>query len=232
MFAERAAVLTIAFGLTATPAVAAPALSAAEATNPVVYDAAVAATAGARLARVRLALAERPGDAFLRAEELRVLYFLAIEDEVWLPEAEAAARAFGDGAGSDAARAVSAEAYLGALETLRAKHAFWPQRKLRHLDDGLAILGAAIDRDPTHVEARYLRLMSCYWLPGLLGKRALVREDFAALARLLPNGPGDLPTDLWANTVRFVLEHAPDLEPQAVDRLQEALARWSKERAS
>lgn len=232
MFAERVAIVTMVLGLTVTPVGAAPTLSAADATNPVVYDAAVEATAGARLARVRLALTERPADAFLRAEELRVLYFLAIEDDAWLPEAEAAARAFGDGAGRDAARAVSAEAYLGALETLRAKHAFWPPRKLRHLDDGLAVLGAAIERDPAHVEARYLRLMTCYWLPGLLGKSGLVREDFAALARLLPNGPGDLPTDLWANTVRFVVERAPDLDPATVDRLQSALVRWPEERAS
>lgn len=232
MFAERVAIVTMVLGLTVTPVGAAPTLSAADATNPVAYDAAVEATAGARLARVRLALTERPADAFLRAEELRVLYFLAIEDDAWLPEAEAAARAFGDGAGRDAARAVSAEAYLGALETLRAKHAFWPPRKLRHLDDGLAVLGAAIERDPAHVEARYLRLMTCYWLPGLLGKSGLVREDFAALARLLPNGPGDLPTDLWANTVRFVVERAPDLDPATVDRLQSALVRWPEERAS
>jgi hypothetical protein len=203
-----------------------------EAPQIVVYDAAVEVTAAARLASVRAARQAAPADLRWQAEELRVLYFLAIEEEDWLAEAEAAARALGARPAVGAAVGVTAAAYLGALETLRAKHAFWPMRKLRHLDDGLAELAAAIAADPRHVEARYLRLMSCYWLPGFLGRGDLVVEDFAALAPLLAEGPGDLPVDLWANTVRFVLDKAPALDDRRRSDLAAALNRWSTERAS
>lgn len=239
MRAEQALLigLLVATALPATAAAETAERLPAEAPVLVVYDAAVEATAAARLTAVRTALRAAPRSLRWQAEELRVLYFLAIEDETWLRAAESAARAFGERAEAGAAEAgaavaVTAEAYLGALETLRAKHAFWPLRKLRHLDDGLATLAAAIARDPQHVEARYLRLMSCYWLPGFLGRSGLVREDFAALAPLLAAGPGHLPVDLWANTVRFVIERAPELAPGSRRDLTAALLRWPEAGAS
>jgi hypothetical protein len=89
--------------------------------------------------------------------------------------------------------AATLTAYEGALATLRAKHALWPPRKLQHLRAGLAVLDATIEAHPEHAEARYLRLMSCYYLPSILGRGGSVQEDFAALARLLPGAPGPVP---------------------------------------
>ena len=97
-------------------------------------------------------------------------------------------------------------AYTGALVTLRAKHAFWPPQKLAHLRDGLAILDRTVERYPDHAEARYLRLMSCYYLPSILGRGGSVRADFAALARLLPAVRGQVPGDLYQAITRFVVE--------------------------
>jgi hypothetical protein len=97
-------------------------------------------------------------------------------------------------------------AYSGALVTLRAKHAFWPTQKLRYLRDGLAILDRTIAQHPDHPEARYLRLMSCYYLPGILGRGGSVRADFAALARLLPGVRAQYPPALYDAITRFVVE--------------------------
>jgi len=110
-------------------------------------------------------------------------------------------------------------AYRGALVTLRAKHAFWPAQKLRFLREGLAILDATIAAHPEHAEARYLRLMSCYYLPGILGRGGSVREDFAALARLLPLVRAQYPPPLYDAIARFVVERGrlPAAERQALE---------------
>jgi hypothetical protein len=97
-------------------------------------------------------------------------------------------------------------AYRGALITLRAKHAFWPVQKLQYLNQGLAVLDATVGANPEHAEARYLRLMSCYYLPGVLGRGRTVRDDFGALARLLPGVRRQYPADLYGAIARFVVE--------------------------
>jgi len=97
-------------------------------------------------------------------------------------------------------------AYQGALVTLRAKHAAWPPQKLRYMREGLALLDRTVELNPGHAEVRYLRLMSCYYLPGLFGRGGSVREDFAALARLLPGVRGQYPPAVYAAIARFVVE--------------------------
>lgn len=97
-------------------------------------------------------------------------------------------------------------AYQGALVTLRAKHAAWPPQKLRYMREGLALLDRTVERNPDHAEARYLRLMSCYYLPALFGRGGSVRADFAALARLLPGVRGQYPPAVYAAITRFVVE--------------------------
>ena len=68
------------------------------------------------------------------------------------------------------------------------------------------MIDRVIARHPDHAEARYLRLMSCYYLPGVLGRKWSVREDFGELARLLPAEREHYPAPLYAAIVRFVLE--------------------------
>jgi hypothetical protein len=158
-------------------------------------------------------------------QRVRQLYWSAVHDEraiargvQALREARAGA-AVRAGSGVDAALA----AYDGALTTLRAKHGSWPPARLRHLREGLAVMDAVVAAHPDHPEARYLRLMSCYYLPGFLGRGASVRDDFAALARLLPGARGEYPPELYAAITRFVLRHG---NPTAGQRraLEAALA--------
>ncbi len=127
--------------------------------------------------------------------------------------------------GSDCAGSPSAavlDAYSGALTTLRAKHGWWPPDRLGHLNRGFELLDGAVAAEPDEVEVRYLRLMSAYYLPGLLGRGWSVREDFEALFHLLPGASGAFPPDIYRPIVRFVLEKgSPPAEARRA--LEEAL---------
>ncbi|CAA9299314.1 MAG: hypothetical protein AVDCRST_MAG89-343, partial [uncultured Gemmatimonadetes bacterium] len=142
-------------------------------------------------------------------QRIRQLYLSAVQDESAIARGMRALRevraagAVRAGSGLDAALT----AYDGALATLRAKHGSWPPARLLHLRQGLAVMDAVVAAHPDHPEVRYLRLMSCYYLPAILGRGASVREDFTALARLLPGARGEYPPELYAAITRFVLRH-------------------------
>lgn len=140
---------------------------------------------------------------------IRQAYYAAVQDEAALGPAMQELRELRSTGRIRAGSSLDAAlgAYRGALITLRAKHGTWPPTRLRHLRRGLAVMDSVAAKYPDHPEVRYLRLMSCYYLPGILGRGWSVREDFAALARLLPAARGDYPPDLYAAITRFVLEH-------------------------
>jgi len=71
---------------------------------------------------------------------------------------------------------------------------------------GLAILDALTEHHPDHVEIRYLRLLSCYFLPGFLGRGGAVAEDGRVLARLVAAHRRHFPPALYQTMVRFLLE--------------------------
>ena len=148
---------------------------------------------------------------------LRELYYAAVEDREAIAAAmdEIAALRDAGMARTGSRRASVLDAYVGALTTLRAKHGRWPPDRLRNLHEGLDRLDRAVADAPDVVEIRYLRLMSCYYLPGILGRGASVQDDFDALTRLLPDAPGEFPPQLYRAIVSFVVEHA-DLD--AADR--------------
>lgn len=114
------------------------------------------------------------------------------------------------------------EAYRGALVVMKAKHAFWPGKKLAYLKQGLPILDRLTHQYPNHVEIRYLRLLSCYYLPGFLKRTWSVDEDVEALARLLPESNHRYPPSLYQMMVSFVLATKELETPQRV-ALQQAL---------
>lgn len=146
------------------------------------------------------------GDADLAA--LREAYFAAVGDAQAIPRALGEIERIRGGGTAVAGSELDATltAYRGALVTLRAKHALWPPQKLRYMREGLALLDGAVAANPDAAEVRYLRLMSCYYLPGLFGRGGSVREDFAALARLLPQVRARYPAELYGAIARFVVE--------------------------
>ena len=98
-------------------------------------------------------------------------------------------------------------AYRAALIVLKAKHAFWPQKKMKFLNEGIPELNELVELYPDHIEIRYLRLLSCYYLPRFLGMSSSVREDAQLLTTLLPDARKNYPPELYQSMVRFVKEN-------------------------
>jgi hypothetical protein len=163
------------------------------------------------------AKAQAPNPPPSGIEEVRRLYGEAVRSE------QAIGRGLGEvermrigPAGRDASMSATLQAYTGAFIVLRAKHGIWPPDRLRNVRTGLAVLDSVVTAHPHHAEARYLRLMSCYYLPGLFGRNGSVRDDFAALARLLPGVRAQYPAELYQVIVRFVLQNGrPSPEQRA-----------------
>ena len=146
---------------------------------------------------------------------VRQLYGQALQSERAIPRGLAEVERLRAGTRDPHALA-TLTAYRGAFTVLRAKHGVWPPDRLRHTRNGLAVLDGVVAAHPRHAEARYLRLMSCYYLPGIFGRGGSVRDDFAALARLLPSVRGDYPPELYGAIVRFVMENGhPSPEQRA-----------------
>jgi hypothetical protein len=72
---------------------------------------------------------------------------------------------------------------------------------------------------PSNVEIRYLRLLSCYYLPGILGRGWSVDDDFERLAELLPEAKDAYPPELFETMVRFVLEHGTPTDERRTELL-------------
>jgi hypothetical protein len=141
-------------------------------------------------------------------EPVRRSYRAAVDDEAAIARGLAAIAALRAGDLPAPERtAPLLDAYEGALITLRARHGTWPPARLRHLRTGLGILDRAVAAHSAQPEIRFLRLMSGYYLPGILGRTAHVAEDFEALARLLPGARAGYPAEMHAAMTRFVLDH-------------------------
>jgi phytoene synthase len=170
----------------------------------------------ADLARLDAALRSAPANFDLHIARLRILHVLSVHDEKLLGTARAALtrvselESTGDGAhaGQTAGeRAALVSAYRGAFDVVEARHAFWPKARLEPLRRGLPQLDSAVKRAPAQAEIRYLRLTSAYYLPFFLGRSWSVREDFKALASLLPSVRSAYPAEWYVAIADFVLEN-------------------------
>jgi antitoxin component HigA of HigAB toxin-antitoxin module len=177
------------------------------------------------LVTVERSLSAQPENIALRLERLRTLYFLGVADEQYLEQADHEIASIRDLArlrGLD--REALLDAFSGAVEVVRGKHAFWPGNKLGHVRRGLAVLDRAVERAPGAVEVRNLRLLSTFYLPFFFGRGDTTREDLSTLASLLPTRAQDLPTHVWMAISEFVLEHG-ELPSSDRQRLMESRRR-------
>jgi hypothetical protein len=59
--------------------------------------------------------------------------------------------------------------YMGTLQALKAKHAWNPYFKIKHLNDSKSTFEAAVKRDPHNIEIRFMRFSIEHNVPGFLG---------------------------------------------------------------
>lgn len=183
----------------------------------------VAARLRGELAAAEARIRAFPDSTGPHLDRLRVVYALGVAKEPYLDAAEGEADWLAAHAGGDEARLNLARAYRGAIKVAHAKHGFNPNRKLRSLEEGGPLLDSAVAAGPGDAEVRYLRLVSGYYLPFFLGRKAGVRADFAALARILPEVTGKFPPRFYLSVAGFVKDHG-DLRPEERERLSRAMA--------
>ena len=159
-----------------------------------------------RLADIDRALRRDTAFAPLHWERLRVLYAISVADEERIEAAEHVAHSLEDLA-TDSLTRTRAAAYLGALEVIRAKHAFLPTSKVSHVRRGLRTLDAAVNAHPSDIEIRNLRLLSTFYLPFFFRRGDSAREDLRTLAELLPQDPFAMPPEATLGVLDFVLEN-------------------------
>lgn len=175
----------------------------------------------ARLDVLKQRLAEAPRNSSLRLARLRVQYALSVGDEAFLDAAMEEIERLRV-LGGDARLDNLLDGYAGALKVISGKHAFWPHQKLSRVKDGLRVLDSSVSEAPEHVELRYLRLVSTYYLPFFFNRGESASDDLATLVSLLDRNSDGVPADVLVPATDFVLQNA-ELEPELEARLSELL---------
>lgn len=158
----------------------------------------------------------RPASHLL--QQVRAAWVMAVDEAAWIDIGVARL----DELTARGASPALVGAYRGAFAMLRSKHAWAPRAKWRYAQEGLAALDRAVALEQADPEIRYLRLMSCYYLPFFFGRGDSVAADLDALARLLPEAEGAYPEAWYEGVVQFVLEHG-ELDLERARTLRETL---------
>ncbi len=98
-------------------------------------------------------------------------------------------------------------AYLGAAESVKAKHAFWPFTKLSYLNESMDTLAKAVSMDENNLEIRFMRFSILHFVPGILGYSEERKSDLTKIIELLENESySGLPMDIVEGIISFMVE--------------------------
>lgn len=158
-----------------------------------------------------------------KMERLRALYFMSVKEKDRVKEAETLLEELRNTVPEEADEAVALEALGGALEVVQAKHARWPPNKLKHLRKGMETLDRLVEDQPEQLEVRYLRLVSCYYLPFFLKREESVAQDMAILVLHLPDRPEAFTPPVYRGVVAFLLQNG-EMSPEDRARLAETVS--------
>ncbi|NCD71371.1 hypothetical protein [Mucilaginibacter agri] len=97
-------------------------------------------------------------------------------------------------------------AYRGALEALKAKHAWNPYYKIKYLNDAEDTFKQAVTQDPHNIEIRFMRFSVEHNVPGFLGYTKNLTADKEEMIRQVESknyGTADQP--LVIALIKFML---------------------------
>ena len=98
-------------------------------------------------------------------------------------------------------------AYLGAAETLIAKHSYNPYTKLKYLNRGLEKIDKAIIKYPNSIELRFLRFSILHYIPSFLGFSNERNSDLNSLYELIVNKEfHEFKLNFYANIINFIVD--------------------------
>ena len=115
--------------------------------------------------------------------------------------------------------------YIGALIALKGKFAFFPLTKYRRALKGIELMDAGIAKNPHQIEARFIRGMTCYYLPFFFHRKEIALNDFQILIRQLKDEYHQYDAGIVRNIIAFLLENVPmtDGEMTIVKNVQSKL---------
>jgi hypothetical protein len=117
--------------------------------------------------------------------------------------------------------------YIGALTALRGKYAFSPIAKYRHVLNGLRLMDRGIAKSRDNIEARFIRGMTCFYLPFFFNKKKTAYSDFRAIVKQLHKDYHLYDAQLIMHVTDFLLKHA-ELNTEETRTIKEIQKRISK----
>ncbi len=137
-------------------------------------------------------------------ERARNLYYKAVNDEESL---DAAVELFEEIGEKNKELEGLAKVYVGSLTAMKARHTFWPQKKMDLAYQGIDIMDAGIEQDSENIEALFIQGTTLYFLPFFFEKR---QEAEAKLIKIIDLANADLARiygdELLANAIKFAAE--------------------------
>ncbi len=111
-------------------------------------------------------------------------------------------------------------AYKGALEALKAKHAFNPYNKINYLRKSQQTLEKAISMSPDNIEIRFLRFSINHYLPAFLRMTKDMHEDREAIVKNFNTSPVD--QEVRESIGKFMIESGR-CSPQEIAQIKSVL---------
>jgi hypothetical protein len=131
----------------------------------------------------------------------RNLFYLSVEDQKHLDSAIVSFQSLSRLSQIDSGLGTT---YIGALHSLKGKHAFWPREKLRWVNQGLKMMDEGILRSPDDIEARFIRGTTCFYLPFFFKRQETAQADFKQIILLLPALYQEYDMQLIFNVIDFL----------------------------
>lgn len=99
-----------------------------------------------------------------------------------------------------------AQVYIGALNAVKAKHAFWPHDKLYYANKGLDIMDQGLMLKQDDIESLFVHGTICYNLPFFFNRSNDGMNNFKQIIQLLPGKKKLYDADLISDIVRYLKE--------------------------
>jgi hypothetical protein len=103
--------------------------------------------------------------------------------------------------------------YIGALTALKGKFAFFPLTKYRHAVKGLKLMDQGIIKNPSNIESRFIRGMTCYYLPFFFKRKKTAQSDFKIIVSNLNKEYRRYDPQVIKDVTAFILENI-ELNPE------------------
>ncbi len=119
--------------------------------------------------------------AFDELEYLRTTYYEAVEKENKVEELESYLLSKYDNKNIPPI----ITAYLGGVNALKSKHAFWITTKYSYFLDSMELFADAINKDSLNLEIRFMRFSVLHYVPGILGYSKEKKDDIKVIIEKL-----------------------------------------------